>query len=155
MPGGANEHTSSSGEHEGIGAKIMHFFRRGSGANDDKHAADSHTSGSQGVTHSGTENPSHSSDTGSQGTATTATAVEHVIDQTPQGEMLPTAGANAMGATNLNANAETGWPGFIQGQPLQGIIVDLRSVDKSKVTLGGGKRGEGNWVTVNVGISLR
>ena len=146
MPGGANEHGHAGGEHEGIGTKIKNLFRRSSTANEDKHAVDD---ASGGVNHSGSALTQHSSDSNSQAT----TAVDPVIDQTSRGEMLPTAGANAVGATNLNANAETGWPGVVNGEHLQGIVIDLRSVDKHKVSVGGGKKGEGNWVTVHVSAS--
>jgi len=132
MPGGAGEH-APAGEHEGIGAKIKSLFKRGS-ANDDKRD-------DQATLHGDETSPAAS---------TTTTAVDQVVDQTAHGEMLPSAHANAVGATNLNANAETGWPGMINGQHLQAIVVDLRSLDKSKVSLGGGKKGEGNWVTVQV-----
>lgn len=131
MPGGAGEH--SPGEHEGIGAKIKSLFKRGS-ANDEKRD-------DQATLHGDESSPAAS---------TTTTAVDQVVDQTAHGEMLPSAHANAVGATNLNANTETGWPGMINGQHLQAIVVDLRSLDKSKVSLGGGKKGEGNWVTVQV-----
>ena len=124
-------------EHEGIGAKIKNLFRKGSTTNEEKH---------QVTGEPGTD----LNDSTSQATATTATTVDRVIDQTPQGEMLPSAGANAIGATNVNANAETGWPGVINGQHLASIVVDLHSIDKNKVTLGGGKKNEGSYVTVHV-----
>ncbi|WWC90788.1 uncharacterized protein L201_005725 [Kwoniella dendrophila CBS 6074] len=75
---------------------------------------------------------------------------ERVIDQTPKGEMLPTARGNEMGATNLNHNAELGYPGIINGSKLGGIVIPLGSIDKSKIVNGGGKKGEGSWVTVPI-----
>lgn len=98
----------------------------------------------------------------SQVASTTTTAVDgngvggntdRVLDQTAQGDMLPSANANRIGATNINANAESGWPGVINGQKLGSIAIDLRSIDK-KVTLGGGKKGEGSWVIVQVGSGV-
>lgn len=72
------------------------------------------------------------------------------LDQTAQGDQLPSASANAMGANNMNANAETGWPGVIQGDKLQAVVVPLNQIDKHKVKVSGGKRGEASWVTVPV-----
>ena len=74
------------------------------------------------------------------------------LDQTAQGDQLPSASANAMGANNMNANAETGWPGVIQGDKLQAVVVPLNQIDKHKVKVSGGKRGEASWVTVPVGL---
>ena len=90
-------------------------------------------------------------DTASNVYSTTSTAVEDkILDQNARGQQMPTAEANRVGATNLNANAETEWPGVVKGEKLGAVMVDLRSVDKSKVVLGGGKKGEGSWVIVPV-----
>nr|XP_019044605.1 hypothetical protein I302_06518 [Kwoniella bestiolae CBS 10118]OCF23535.1 hypothetical protein I302_06518 [Kwoniella bestiolae CBS 10118] len=77
---------------------------------------------------------------------------ERVIDQTPKGEMLPPAKGNEIGATNLNQNAETGYPGVINGSKLSGVVISLGAIDKSKIVVGGGKKGEGSWITVPVAL---
>lgn len=46
---------------------------------------------------------------------------ERVTDQTERGEMLPSVKGNVEGATNLNSNAELGWPGMINGEKLGAI----------------------------------
>lgn len=76
------------------------------------------------------------------------------LDQTEDGDQLPSAHANAAGATNVNANAETGWPGMVNGQKLQAIVIPLNQIDKHKVKVSGGKRGEASWVTVPVCLLL-
>lgn len=76
-------------------------------------------------------------------------AGERLTDQTERGEMLPSAGGNAEGATNLNSNAEMGWPGMINNEKLAAILIPLSSIGK-KVGLGGGKKAEGSWVSVQV-----
>jgi len=161
-----NEHHAhgTEGEHEGIGTKIKNLFRRSSTATDDKQHHDTAgaaaanadtTTGATGRGDTAVADPpiNNGNDAMSQATATTATAVDRVLDQTAQGEMLPSPSANAVGATNLNANAENGWPGVINGQHLQSIVVDLHSVDKSKVTLGGGGKKEGSYVLVHVSVA--
>ena len=75
---------------------------------------------------------------------------ERILDQTATNEMEPSPSANAIGATNLNANAESTWPGVIDGEKLAGVVVDLRSVEKGKVHLGGGGKKESSWVMVPV-----
>lgn len=148
MPGGIADNSASGGrtEEEGIGSKIKHFLHLG-----DRKPS---TVGSNTEQHESAAGGAPTGDAASQATATTATAVDdHVIDQTAQGEMIPSAEANRIGATNLNANAENGWPGTIHGEKLGLVTVDLRSVDKTKVTLGGGKKGEGSWVIVPVSSS--
>lgn len=107
--------------HEGVVDKVKNLFRRGS-ANPDK--SNLPASGAEGG--------------------------DHVIDQTAAGEQLPSAQGHAAGATNVNANAEMGWPGVVQGGKLQAIVVPLNQVDKAKVSLGGGKKNEGSYVTVPV-----
>lgn len=76
---------------------------------------------------------------------------EAVLDQNASGAQMPSASANAMGATNVNANAEIGWPGMIDGEKLGAVVVGLQGIEKGRVTLGGGKKGEGSWVIVPVG----
>lgn len=79
---------------------------------------------------------------------------ERVTDQTERGEMLPSAKGNVEGATNLNSNAELGWPGIINNEKLAAILIPLSSVGK-KVGLGGGKKAEASWVTVQVTSSTQ
>jgi hypothetical protein len=79
---------------------------------------------------------------------------DKVIDQTAGGDQLPSAKANAMGASNVNANAESGWPGMVGGEKLQLIAVPLGAIDKNKVAHGGGKKGDGYHVTIPVSSSL-
>ncbi|OWT39075.1 hypothetical protein C362_03239 [Cryptococcus neoformans Bt1] len=74
---------------------------------------------------------------------------ERVTDQTERGEMLPSVKGNVEGATNLNSNAELGWPGMINGEKLGAILIPLSSIGK-KVGLGGGKKADASWVTVQV-----
>lgn len=152
---GGTGHEHGHETHEGIGTKIKNLFRRASASHEQKPAEVPQTgaqTGTQAGGQTGVLDQSHhaANDATSQATATTATAVDRVIDQTPQGDMLPSAHANAAGATNVNANAETGWPGVINGQPLASIVVDLHSIDKGRITLGGGKKHEGSWVIVHV-----
>lgn len=78
---------------------------------------------------------------------------DKVIDQTAGGEQLPSAKANAVGATNLNANAETGWPGFIDGQKLGMVAVPLNAIEKNKVGHSGGKKGEAYYITIPVSLT--
>ncbi|WRT68311.1 uncharacterized protein IL334_005287 [Kwoniella shivajii] len=75
---------------------------------------------------------------------------ERVIDQTSRGEMLPSAKGNEIGATNVNSTAELGYPGVINGDKLGGVVIPLQAIEKSKVVFGGGKKGEGSWVTVPI-----
>ena len=147
MPGGPsptthahpNDSAVADDNEGGFGTKIKNLFRRGSASSPEKHAI------------SPPFNAEQSNETMSQATSTTATAVDdRVIDQTVRGEMAPTAEANRFGATNLNANAETTWPGTIDGEKLGAVIVDLRAVEKGKVTVGGGKKGHASWVIVPV-----
>lgn len=156
--GQSHDQTAGTGheeEHQGIGTKIKNLFRRPSAAPHDT-AAPGQTGEATGQPTGVADTTGNGNDAMSQATATTATAVDRVIDQTPQGDMLPSAHGNAVGATNNNANAETGWPGVIQGQHLAAIVVDLHSVDKSRVTLGGGKKNEGSTVTIHVrGLTLK
>ena len=151
---GSHHHDGNGADHEGLGTKIKNLFRRGSGS----HTAHTDTAPT------GSVHPVGAGDTDnvSQVASTTTTAVDgngvggntdRVLDQTAQGDMLPSANANRIGATNINANAESGWPGVINGQKLGSIAIDLRSIDK-KVTLGGGKKGEGSWVIVQVGSGV-
>lgn len=159
-PGAGESHAHGpEGEHEGIGTKIKNLFRRSSTLPEDKQHHDTAaaasadtTTGAMGAGGTAVADPpiNNGNDAMSQATATPATAVDRVLDQTAQGEMLPSAGANAIGATSLNANAENGWPGVIHGQQLQSVVVDLRALDKSKVTLGGGGKKEGSYVLVHV-----
>jgi hypothetical protein len=81
----------------------------------------------------------------------TADAPKHetIGDQTGAGEQLPSAAANAMGADNVNANAETGWPGMINGEKLGVVLVSLASIDHTQVKLHQHKK-ESSYVTVPV-----
>lgn len=76
-------------------------------------------------------------------------AGERLTDQTERADMLPSAGGNAEEATNLNSSAELGWPGIINNEKLAAILIPLSSIGK-KVGLGGGKKAEGSWVSVQV-----
>lgn len=151
--------THGDEEHQGIGTKIKNLFRKPSAVPHDAHDTTTGTTGTTGSTGVPTgvaeSVGGNGNDSVSQTTATTATAVDRVIDQTPQGDMLPSPQGNALGANNLNANAETGWPGVIQGQHLASIVVDLHSVDKTRVTLGGGKKNEGSTVTIHVSLDCK
>ncbi|WVR07446.1 hypothetical protein IAU60_004487 [Kwoniella sp. DSM 27419] len=126
----AGTRTEGAGpEDEGLVAKMKNLFRRSSTTKDDAvegaPAAGSTTSGTDGIQ-------------------------ERVIDQTEQGEMIPSAHGNAIGATNLNSSAELGWPGVVHGEKLGAIVIPLHAVDKSKITVKGGKKGEGSYVTVPI-----
>ncbi|WVQ81942.1 hypothetical protein IAT38_004069 [Cryptococcus sp. DSM 104549] len=125
---GAND-SAIADEDEGIASKFKNLFRRSSTTAKDVPA----TSGS-----------------GESGGGAAAAASERIVDQDESGNMLPGAKANSAGATNVNANAEVGWPGIVQGEKLGAITVPLGSVEKGKVTLGGGKKGEGSWVIVPI-----
>ena len=114
-------------EHEGIGAKIKNFFHKSEPA----------------------PTPVKAEEAAQASQAT----VDPIVDQNAKGETVPTPQANAVGATNLNANAETAWPGLIQGQNLGAVVVDLRAVDKDKVVLNKNKK-EGFTVTVPVSASV-
>jgi len=74
---------------------------------------------------------------------------ETIGDQTGAGEQLPSAAANAMGADNVNANAETAWPGMINGEKLGVVLVSLASIDHTQVKLHQHKK-ESSYVTVPV-----
>lgn len=74
---------------------------------------------------------------------------ERILDQTGGGGMLPSASANAIGANNGNANAETGWPGVVGGEKLAAVIVSLSSIDQTGVKLHEHKK-ESTYVTVPV-----
>jgi hypothetical protein len=74
---------------------------------------------------------------------------ETIVDQNASGEQMPSAAANAIGADNVNANAETGWPGFINGEKLGAVIVQLGSIDHTHVKLHQHKK-ESCFVTVPV-----
>jgi len=74
---------------------------------------------------------------------------ETIGDQTGAGEQLPSAAANAMGADNVNANAETAWPGMINGEKLGVVLVSLSSIDHTQVKLHQHKK-ESSYVTVPV-----
>jgi hypothetical protein len=123
MPGHHKDNKAGHDTDEGLVDKVKNLFRRNS-TKDTAH--DAPTSAIAG------ENPSKP------------------LDQNERGDQLPGPNANAAGATNVNANAETGWPGMINGQKLQAIIIPLNQIDRSKVKISGGKRGEASWVTVPV-----
>ncbi|KAK8854857.1 hypothetical protein IAR55_003596 [Kwoniella newhampshirensis] len=144
--GGGSAGTSE--EDTGMVAKMKNLFRRTSTTNTN---TNTNTSGNPSIRDTiVTQEDNSSSAFGTAHTATSGSKEEKVIDQTPRGEMLPSAKGNAIGATNVNSNAELGWPGMIQGEKLGGILVSLHGVEKGKVTLGGGKKGEGSWVTVPI-----
>jgi hypothetical protein len=132
-PAGGNRTTEASSE-TGLTDKIKNLFHRGS-------TSTQHTSSSHAQTQS-----QDSEITAVEG------GTERVLDQTAMGEQLPSARANAVGATNVDANAETGWPGLIAGDKLGEVVVDLRGVEKGKVDLGGGKKSEGSYVVVPVSL---
>ncbi|ORY35453.1 hypothetical protein BCR39DRAFT_509803 [Naematelia encephala] len=108
---------------EGFGDKIKHFLHIGSNAS----------------------HPSHPETKETTSTASTdATAVDAITDQNAQGQQLtPAAGA-------ADAHAETNWPGIVYGEKLGAIVVDLRAVDKTKVTVGTSKK-LGTTVLVPIG----
>jgi len=142
MPAHSTKHNATdsavvdNNEETGIAGKIKHLFRRGSSSappNERRTAPPVH-------------NPTQS--TNSSGTD--STAVDGIFDQTARGEQLPSAEANRLGATSVNANAEMSWPGTIGGEKLGAVVVNLQGVDKGRVTLGGGKKGEGSWVNVPI-----
>jgi hypothetical protein len=118
-----NQHTAAPGEHESIGTKMKNLF-------------------------SGNRRNSKNDDPSS----TTTTGHEKIVDQTGGGEQLPSAAANAIGADNLNSNAETGFPGVINGDKLGAIVVSLASIDHANVKLRDLKK-EGSFVTVPVSRS--
>ncbi|KIR58862.1 hypothetical protein I312_104587 [Cryptococcus bacillisporus CA1280] len=130
---------SAIAEHEGGGSepgfasRVKNIFRRASSSLKERPSAPS------------------ASETTSGGTNI---AGERLTDQTERGEMLPSAGGNAEGATNLNSNAEMGWPGIINNEKLAAILIPLSSIGK-KVGLGGGKKAEGSWVSVQVTSSAQ
>ena len=172
MPGGANANTTQppakSGDDSSLTSKFKNLFKKGSpksgpqqlpedaGTNGTSDATDANVHSAQIVTQGQTaSNPASSGDSASNVYSTTETAVEEkILDQNARGQTMPTAEANRIGATNLNSNAETEWPGMIKGEKLGAITVDLRSIDKSKVVLGGGKKGEGSWVIVPVSLQI-
>lgn len=125
--------TSQSGEHESLGTKVKNLF---TGRRQSKVGSGTGTGGNDAA--------SHDTD------ATAVNPTERVLDQTPQGDALPSPSANAMGATNANANAETGWPGFIAGEKLAAVVISLSSIDQAAVKLHEHKK-EGSFVTVPVG----
>lgn len=145
MPAHSTAHNASdpavikANKDESLGTKIGNLFRRPSSTATPTNPADRRTSAT-------TNNTANTGNTGS----TDQTAVDAVLDQTSRGEQLPSAAANAMGATNVNSSAEMGWPGQINGDRLGAVMVDLHGVEEGKVTLGGGKKGEGSWVLVPV-----
>ncbi|KAI9637375.1 uncharacterized protein MKK02DRAFT_7075, partial [Dioszegia hungarica] len=120
-------HSNESGHEEGLLDKMKSLFR--------KHPHEGAASDGDKVPH-----PDAAATEGG----------DRVIDQTATGEQKPTAKANAAGATNVNANAETGWPGVIDGEKLGMIAVPLHAVEKGKVAHGGGKKTEGYHITVPV-----
>jgi hypothetical protein len=108
-------------EHESIGTKVKNLF-----TGNKKHPKDDHPTG-EGLKH------------------------ETIVDQTGAGEQLPSASANAVGAGNVNANAELGWPGMINGEKLGVVMVSLASIDHSQVKLHQHKK-ESSFVTVPVSL---
>ncbi|WVF72740.1 hypothetical protein IAT40_007558 [Kwoniella sp. CBS 6097] len=144
--GGAGAGTGSGDpEDQGLVAKMKNLFRRSSTTTKD-------TSDTINTSTDGT-NP-NANTAGGGGTDAAAAASEgvqeRVIDQSPKGEMLPSAKGNEIGATNVNANAELGWPGVVHGEKLGAIVIPLHGVEKTRVHLGGGKKGEGSYVSVPI-----
>jgi len=133
MPTHSTEHNASdpavieANKEGSITSKMKTLFRRSSAA------APAHADASK--AHASSRDPD---------------TVDAVLDQSSRGEQLPSAEANKMGATNVNANAEMGWPGMVGGDKLGAVVISLQAVEKGKVSLGGGKKGEGSWVTVPV-----
>ncbi|OCF37873.1 hypothetical protein I316_00097 [Kwoniella heveanensis BCC8398] len=130
---------SGEPEDQGLVAKMKNLFRRSSTTTRDT---------SETVNTDGTGDISTTG--GRAGGAEAQGVQERVIDQMPKGEMLPSAKGNELGATNVNANAELGWPGVVHGEKLGAIVISLQGVDKNRVHLGGGKKGEGSYVTVPI-----
>lgn len=124
MPSHNKEH---SHEDEGLVDKVKNLFRRGS----------SHPEGH-----------AHGHNKDSQ--AQTAGGDDKIIDQTPQGGQLPPSGVASAGGGGVDETAESGWPGMVDGGKLQAVVVPLNQVDRNKVAISGGKRGEASWVTVPV-----
>lgn len=128
MPSHSTAHaTGHGGEHESIGQKVKNLFTGGGrkNSNDQQHDMSGTGAGPGG---------------------------EKILDQTGSGEQVPTASANAMGATNMNANAETGWPGVVGGEKLGAIVINLATIDQSGVKLHQHKK-ESSFVTVPVSSS--
>jgi hypothetical protein len=115
-------HTTN--EHESIGTKVKNLFTGGA-RKQSKDDTNTNTDQGQGQKH------------------------ETIIDQTGRGEQLPSASANAMGADNVNANAETGWPGYIGGDKLGVVMISLESIDHANVKLHQHKK-ESSFITVPV-----
>jgi hypothetical protein len=132
----AGTRTQNTGEHHthdddtGLTGKIKNLFKKSS-----------------------TSHESHDTNESVSSSATAVEGVDKILDQTGRGEQLPSAAGNAIGATNLNANAELGWPGVLNGEKLGAVVVDLRGVQRGKVELGGGMKNEGSYVTVPVSSS--
>lgn len=171
---GAHDPHASAGpgthHEEGLIDKLKHLFRRGSNAEEDRRASTAATGtesqATTGATATGTENVATAATYDTAGAPEPATTegvvpnkdgkVDKILDQTARGEQLPSAGANAIGATNVNANAETGFPGVLHnGQKCGAIVVGLNNVDKNKIELKGGRAHEGSWVTVPVSSTER
>lgn len=56
-------------------------------------------------------------------------------------------------SADSNIPAETGWPGVVDGSPLQGIIIPLHYLKKDQVKMGGKDR-EGCHVSINIGSAI-
>ncbi|WWD02498.1 hypothetical protein V865_000538 [Kwoniella europaea PYCC6329] len=145
----AGTRTESGGQEEdgGLIGKMKNLFRRSSTTQRDTSETINTDVGSTPHAQTGVVDTTTS---GSAGFGSGAGKAERVIDQTPKGEMLPPAKGNEIGATNLNQNAELGYPGVINGSKLSGVLVPLGAIDKSKIAVGGGKKGEASWVTVPI-----
>lgn len=160
---------SQTGDHEGLVDKVKHFFRRGSV---DRRASTTTESTTATGTTTATADATSASPTSAgapqlppvgaaetsaqpTGTATINGKVDKVLDQTAEGDQLPTRTAGATEKEEEipiypNANAETGWPGVIKGDKLGAIIIPFSSIVKDKVGIHGGKKNEDCWVTVHV-----
>lgn len=126
MPSHSKEHAHDG---EGVVDKVKNLFRRGS----------AHPEG-----HGHGHGHGHHKE-----------ASDKITDQTPQGDPLPPSGQANAGEGGVGVNAETGWPGVVDGQKLGAVVVTLNQVDKHRVAISGGKRGEASWVTVPVSGAVR
>lgn len=161
MPSHSSVHNPSAAQEasEGFADKLKNLFRRSSatpahqqqpGAGAASASGNATTLADQSAT-TGTQSTEGGagSQGGEKGHLAGGAAGETIVDQNARGDQLPSGEANKIGATSVNANAELAWPGIIGGQRLGAVRVPLTSI-KREVTLGGGKKNEGSWVTLVV-----
>ena len=161
MPSHSSVHNPSAAQEasEGFADKLKNLFRRSSatpahqqqpGAGAASASGNATTLADQSAT-TGTQSSEGGagSQGGEKGHLAGGAAGETIVDQNARGDQLPSGEANKIGATSVNANAELAWPGIIGGQRLGAVRVPLTSI-KREVTLGGGKKNEGSWVTLVV-----